>query len=134
MVDGTGRICILHIKSRKYYRVVKSSMATEPFAFAGAFVASFTMRRQVKLMLGRSISLLLLAESKCLLNVLTSNMTTTEGRLMLDIFAARQGYNRREIDNVTMIRSEINVAGDLTKMNGNGALSVALKRKCSGTM
>eukprot|EP00173_Palmaria_palmata_P001925 Plantae.Rhodophyta-Palmaria_palmata.ctg21584.p1 GENE.Plantae.Rhodophyta-Palmaria_palmata.ctg21584~~Plantae.Rhodophyta-Palmaria_palmata.ctg21584.p1 ORF type:complete len:118 (+),score=18.35 Plantae.Rhodophyta-Palmaria_palmata.ctg21584:31-354(+) len=69
----------------------------------------------------------MLTDSKCLFDVLTSNKNTKEGRLMLDTFAARQAYSRREIDNIGLIKSEVNLADDLTKMNGNGALSRAMQ-------
>lgn len=78
-------------------------------------------------MLGKSILSLLLTDSKCLFDVMTSNVSTTEGRLMLDIFASRQGESRREIDKIGLIRSVVNLADDLTRMTGNGALTAGVK-------
>lgn len=78
-------------------------------------------------MVGRSIPVLLLTDIKCHFDVLTSNESTTEGTLMLDIFAAWKGYTRREIENIGLIRREVNFADDLTKMNGNGALTAAME-------
>lgn len=54
-----------------------------------------------------------LTDSKCLLDALTSNKGTAEGKIMLDIFAAEQGYSRREIDNIGLIRIEVNLADDV---------------------
>lgn len=45
---------------------------------------------------------------------------------MIDVFAAGQSYQRGEIDNIGLIRSEANLADDLKKRNGNGALLRAL--------
>lgn len=101
-------------------------MAAETIAFAAAFDASFTMRRQIDVMLGKSIPLLLLTDSKWL-DLLTSNKSISRGRPMLDIFAARQGYSHREIDNIGLIRSEVNLADELTMMNGNRKLSAAME-------
>lgn len=126
-VDTSGRISILNFKSHKAYRVVKSAMASETLAFAAAFETDFLLRRQIETVIDRHVPLLMLTDSKCLFDVLTSNKNTTEGRLMLDIFAARQSYSRREIENIGLIKSEYKLADDLTKINGNGALRRAMQ-------
>jgi hypothetical protein len=41
---------------------------------------------------------------------------------MIDISAAREGVNRRDITNVCFIRSEHNIADALTKFSSNNAL------------
>lgn len=53
LTDGTGRMCILHFKSRKCYGVVKAARAAETIAFVSAFDASFSIRHQIELVLGR---------------------------------------------------------------------------------
>lgn len=127
LTDASGAMCIIQFKSHKAYRVVKSAMAAETLAFAAAFDSGFLIRRQIEIILDQDVPLLMLTDSKCLFDVLTSNKNTTEGRLMLDIFAARQAYSRREIDNIGLIKSEVNLADDLTKMKGNGALARAMQ-------
>lgn len=71
--------------------------------------------------------ILKLTDSKFLLDVLTSNKNTTERRLMLDIFATRQVYAEKEIDNIGLIKSEVDLAHDLKKIKGNGALCRAME-------
>jgi hypothetical protein len=70
---------------------------------------------------------LMLTDSKSLFDIITTQKRTTEHRLMIDIFAARQAYRRREIDNIGLIRSEFNLADDLTKLRGNGAMLRAIQ-------
>jgi hypothetical protein len=48
-------------------------------------------------------------------------------RLMIDILAAREGFNRRDITNVCLIRSEHNIADAMTKFSSNRALHSLLK-------
>ena len=79
-------------------------------------------------MLQVSIPLLMLIDSKCLFDVITSNRNTEEGRLMIDIFAARQAYGRGEIDNIGLVAGEHNIADDLTKLEGNGKLFEAMQK------
>jgi hypothetical protein len=67
-----------------------------------------------------------ITDSKALYDVLTSNRTTTEARLMIDLAATRQSYNRFEIQSVGLIRSEFSLADALTKQEPNDALYKAL--------
>jgi len=49
--------------------------------------------------------------------------TTAEKRLMIDIMALRQSYERREIAEIRWINGEDNPADALTKAKPNGALA-----------
>lgn len=65
----------------------------------------------------------MLTDNKGLFDVLMSNKQTREVSLkMIDIFAARQSYHRREIDNVGLVRSERNLVDSSTKAQGDSAL------------
>jgi hypothetical protein len=44
---------------------------------------------------------------------------------MIDIYAARKSCRRGEIRNIGLIRSEFNIADDMTKLKRNGALFLA---------
>jgi hypothetical protein len=52
---------------------------------------------------------------------------TTEERLMVDLAAARQGFRKRDITNVCLIRSEHNVADTMTKFSANSSLLQLIK-------
>lgn len=126
LVDKYAKMCILAFRSCKAWRVCRSAMAAETLAFVEGFDTSFTLRAQVRQLLGRDLPLIMLTDSQSLFRILTSHKRTTEGRLMIDLFAVRQSYRRGEIDNVGLIRSEYNIADDLTKLKGNGALFRAM--------
>jgi hypothetical protein len=102
-------------------------MASETLAFGEGFEASFTVRSQMSAMLGKDIPLLMLTDSKSLFDIMTTQKRTTEGRLMVDAFAARQSFKRGEIDHIALIRTEFDLADDLTKLKGNGALRSAMR-------
>jgi hypothetical protein len=59
--------------------------------------------------------------------VLVCAKYTTEKRLMIDISAVREGFNRRDIRNVRLIRSAYNIADVTTKFSSNSALQNLLK-------
>lgn len=127
MTDASGGMCIIHFKSHKAYQVVKSAIDNETMALAAAFDSGFLIRKQVEPMFGQSIPLFMLTDTKCLFDVLTSNKNTTEVCLVLVVFASRQSSTRREIDNIGLIRSEDNLADDLSKAEGNSALLSAMR-------
>lgn len=126
LMDKNGHIAILNYRSCKAWRVCRSAMASETLAFTEGFDSSFAIRSQLSLILGRHIPLVMLTDSKSLFDIMTTQKRTTEARLMIDVFVARQSYHRGEIDNIGLIRSEYNLADDLTKLSGNGALFRAL--------
>jgi hypothetical protein len=102
-------------------------MASETIAFVEGFDASFTLRSQLSAMLGNDIPLLMMTDSKSLFDIMTAQKRTTEGRLKVDVFAARQSFKRGEIDNISLIRSEFNLADDLKKLKGYSTLLRAMR-------
>lgn len=127
LADPSGAMCVLRYKSGKSYLFCWSAMIAETLAFTAAFDAPFMLRHQIELMLQKSTPLIVLTDSKALFDVLTTNQTTGEAGLMIDVFSARQPYDRREIDSVCELRGEHNLADDLAKMNGNGKLPDAIR-------
>jgi hypothetical protein len=120
--DATSACCVLSFRSFKSRRIARSSLAAETMAFAYTFDASFALKHDLGSMIGKPIPLLLLTDSRPLFDILVCAKCTTEKRLMIGIAAAREGFNRRDITNVCLIRSEHNVANAMTKLNSNPAL------------
>jgi hypothetical protein len=125
--DATGLCCILSFRSFNSRRVARSSMAAETMAFADTFDAAFAIKHDLESMIGKFVPLLILTDSRPLFDVLICAKFTTEKRLMIDISAAREGFTRRDITNVCLIRSEHNVADAMTKLASNAALLHILK-------
>eukprot|EP00171_Calliarthron_tuberculosum_P022198 IDg22198t1 len=107
-------------------------MASETLAFADSFDSAYTIKHDLEQTLGRRIPLPMLTDSQALFDILTRAKYTTEKRLMIEIAAARQAYNEKEIDNITLIESKYNLAGALTKIAPNETLNNLMKtRKAS---
>ena len=68
------------------------------------------------------IPLKIRTDSLQMIGVVTKASSTTERRLMIDIAAARESYNREEISTVGLVLSEHNIADGLTKEVPNQAL------------
>jgi hypothetical protein len=101
-------------------------MAAETLACTAAFDASLSVRDQLEKLLKRKVSMTMYTDSKALYDVHTSNRTTTEARLAVELAATRQSCNQFEIQSVGLIRSEFNLADALTKQEPNDALYKAL--------
>ena len=61
-----------------------------------------------------------------LFEVIVNASTTTEKRLMIDIRAAREAYEKHEIEHLGWVKSERNIADGLTKLGRCNALKELL--------
>jgi len=127
LCDGSGRAHILSDASRKCRRVVHSIMAGEVYAFSAAFDEAFVIRYDLERIYRQRIPLNLFTDSKQLFDVVTKASHPTEKRLMVDVAAARQAYNRQDLSNVGLIATDNNIADALTKVRGCGALDALLR-------
>ena len=106
---------------------MRSIMAEEIYDFSAAFDEAFAIRHDLQLVLNTKIALKMYTDSKQLFDVITRALHTTEKRLMVEIMAAREAYNRHEISNVGLILGDENQADGLTKSR----VSVKLNRVLS---
>ena len=90
-------------------------MAVEVFAFSLAFDQAFVRRHGLQEILGVNIGSTMYTDSKQLFDVITRAAHTIKKRLMVELLAARQAYNRHEISNVGLVAGESNPADRLTK-------------------
>jgi hypothetical protein len=77
--------------------------------------------------MGKRVPMLMLMDSASLFDAITRQRRTSEGRLMIDMYAAREAYRRHDLDNISLIKSEFNLADALTKVPGNSALLDTLR-------
>ena len=115
LCDSQDRCHILDFASRKCKRVVRSIMAGEVYAFAEGFDTVFAIKHALEKLYRQKIPITMLTDSKQMFDVITKASFTSEKRLLIDISAAREAYNRHEISNVGLVLSEHNIADGLTK-------------------
>ena len=115
LADRNDNVHVLSYCSKKSKRIVRSIMAGEVFAFSAAFDQAYVIRHDIQRILGIEIGITMYTDSKQLFDVITRAAHTTEKRLMVEIMAAREAYNRYEISNVGLVPGDSNPADRLTK-------------------
>ena len=117
---------LIHWSSTKCKRVTRSVLASEIYGlvsgFDVAYVLATTMNKVFDQISLPPIPLIVCTDSLSLYECLVKLGTTKEKRLMIDIMALRESYERREITEVRWIHGEDNPADAMTKASGNKAL------------
>ncbi|KAK1917073.1 hypothetical protein P3342_001655 [Pyrenophora teres f. teres] len=116
---------VIHYSSTKCKRVT-GVLASEIYGMVNGFdigIAIATTLRMVTDRLGiPEIPLVVCTDSYSLYECLVKLGTTKEKRLMIDIMALRQSYERREITEIRWINGDDNPADAFTKASPNRAL------------
>ena len=126
LCDTADQCHVLTYSSKKARRIVGSIVAGEDYAFADAFDAAYILKYDLERVYNQPLPVVMLTDSKQTFDVMTRATHTTEKRLMIDIAAAREAYNRHEISNVGLVKSEHNIAEGLTKPSLCPALDAML--------
>ena len=125
--DKHSRFSILQFKSAKCHRITKSAMAAETCAFVEAFDVAWTMKYELELLLKRQVPLQMLVDSKQLFQSISHGTRTKEKRLMIDLAASKQAFNRKEITDLGLVRTNHMLADCFTKVMKPTQLVDAMK-------
>ncbi|KAF1966032.1 hypothetical protein BU23DRAFT_584689 [Bimuria novae-zelandiae CBS 107.79] len=110
----------------KYKRVTRSVLALEIYSMVSGVDIAIAILTTLKIITERlglpSIPLVVCTDSYSLYECLVKLGTTNEKRLMIDIMALRQSYERREIAEIQWINGKDNPADALIKATPNRAL------------
>jgi hypothetical protein len=117
---------LIHWSSTKSKRVTRSTLASEIYGMVAgtdiAFAISTTLQMITERLSLNHIPTIVCTDSYSLYECLVKLGTTMEKRLMIDIMALRQSYERRELYEVRWINGADNPADAMTKANPNKAL------------
>ena len=84
-------------------------------ALADGFDIGFMIKYDLQLLTGNVIPLSIMTDSLSLFDVITKATVTTEKRLMMDLNAVKEAYQKHDIMIIGFIRSQFNPADALTK-------------------
>lgn len=126
LCDKFNRCNVLSFRSYKSRRVVRSVLGGEIYAFADGFDVAYMLRFDLESILNRTLRLCILTDSKSLFDTIVKNSFISEKRLMIDVQAAREAYQKLEISDIGHISGPDNPADGLTKPQPCPALTKLL--------
>lgn len=117
---------LIHWSSTKSKRVTRSVLAAELYGMASGVDMGFVIAGTISMAMEQlglpKIPLIICTDSFSLYECIVKLGTTKEKRLMVDIMALRQMYERRELWEVRWINSNCNPADSMTKITPNNSL------------
>ena len=117
---------IIHWSSIKCKRVTRSVLALELYAIVHGVDIATTINTTLKMITKQigimEIPTIICTDSFSLYECMVKLGTTKEKRLMIDIMAIRQSYERRELSEIRWINGNDNPADAMTKSNPVKAL------------
>lgn len=124
--EFTIRGNIVHYSSHKCQRVTRAVLASELYAMVSTTDMAISMSTTLKLITDQlslpKIPVVICTDSFSLYECLIKLGTTKEKRLMIDIMALRQSYERRELAEIRWIHGLDNPADAFTKAKPTNAL------------
>ncbi len=117
---------LIYYSSTKSKRVTRSVLASEIYGIVGGVDMAIAINTTIKMITEQlgflHILIIVYTDSYSLYECLVKLSTTKEKRLMIDIMALRQSYERREITEIQWIDGKDNPADAITKSTPNKAL------------
>jgi hypothetical protein len=110
VVDNDQKCALLHWLSKKARRVTRSTMAAELFALISAFDAGLAVQKLAKYQHQRT-------DSPTAWDSVTSLCSTTEKRILIDIYGLRESYRTGELQHLCRIDTRFTPLDILTKIN-----------------
>jgi len=116
---------LVHYSSTKCKRITRSSLASEVYGMVAGVDMAYVITNTINQVLERldlpAVPTIACTDSYSLYECLVKLGTTQEKRLMVDIMALRQSYERRELFEIRWISGEDNLADAFTKNSCNKA-------------
>ncbi|KAI0994902.1 hypothetical protein K3495_g13278 [Podosphaera aphanis] len=123
LADEYDNCNVIHWASIKCKLITRSVIASELYAMSHGFDVASVLKNSLDKVLDSKVPIIICIDSFSLYECLVKLGTTYEKRLIIDIMAIRQAYERREIAEVIWITGESNPADAMTKHKSNDALS-----------
>ncbi|KAI1667266.1 hypothetical protein L13192_07975 [Pyrenophora tritici-repentis] len=117
---------IIHWSSLKCKRITRSVLASEIYAMAYGVDIAIAIRSTLNIIIDRlslpHVPIVVCTDSLSLYECLVKLGTTKEKRLMIDIMAIREGYERGDLTDIRWIDGRDNPADAMTKATANTSM------------
>lgn len=118
---------IIHWSSTKCKRVTRAVLASELYAMTNGIDIAIPLCMTVNQIMDQlalpMVPLIVCTDSRSLYECLVKLGTTKEKRLMIDVMAIRESYERKELAEIRWINGKDNPADSMTKVNATSALN-----------
>src|ERR1700712_661422 len=118
---------LIAASSTKFQRITRSVLASEIYGMVGGVDIAICLATTLRMITSKldlpDVPVLVCTDSYSLYECLVKLGTTKEKRLMIDIMALRQSYEKRELAEVRWIDGQDNPADAMTKSVPNKALT-----------
>lgn len=125
---------VIHYTSVKSKRVTRSVLASEIYGMVAGVDMAYALSTTLKMITDQldlpAMPTIVCTDSYSLYECLVKLGTTKEKRLMIDIMALRESYERRELYEIRWINGLDNPADAMTKAKPNGALQSLIDSNC----
>jgi hypothetical protein len=126
---------LIHFSSTKSKRVTRSVLASEIYGMVAGVDMAYALASTIQMITSRlnlpPIPTIVCTDSYSLYECLVKLGTTKEKRLMIDIMALRQSYERRELHEIRWIHGDDNLADAFTKGTPNRSLEQFIDSNCA---
>ena len=113
--DKHNNAAIIHYGSWKCYRVTRSVLGTEIYAFSHCLDFVIASSHDLSTILQRKVETIMFTDSKSLFHTITNLSTISEKQILIDIPAIRESYTNGDLSNVAHVSSRHNIANVFTK-------------------
>jgi hypothetical protein len=117
---------IIHWSSTKCRRITRSVLASELYAMTQGIDTTFSINTTLTVIMKQlgfeKLPIIICTDSYSLYECMVKLGSTKEKRLMIDLMAMRQSYERRELSEIRWINGKDNPADAMTKSIPNKAL------------
>lgn len=83
--------------------MTRSVLGTEVMAFADAFDQGFVIKKHLKIILQRNVTIEVFTDSLSLFNIITKSIDPTKKRLLIDLKCAKNAYESGDIELIYFI-------------------------------
>ena len=107
LADNAGNVVPIQFKSYKARIVTRPVMGADLMAFSDMLDAAYTMAAELREMLPiKRIPVKLCTDNRSLFDVISKETRMSEKRLMIDIAAACEGFQKHEINDIGFVLSD----------------------------
>ena len=120
--DASWNAKVIECSTLKCRRVPHSSFTSKSMAFSAKFDAGIILKPDVQLIMKERVPLYIMTDCRCIFDIVPHNRYNAQRRLMIDMKAISQVYQRPEIEEIAQVTGASKSVYAMTKIVQNALL------------